>query len=97
MELARILAGHPAMKLVMATSRQEAGKRLDELYPFLRGLPGGDVIVREADAAALSAACDVVFLAVPHGVAMEMGAALYDAGARVVGGCAPFSLPAAAG
>lgn len=96
MELARILAGHPAMKLVMATSRQEAGKRLDELYPFLRGLPGGDVIVREADAAALSAACDVVFLAVPHGVAMEMGAALYDAGARVVDLSADFRLRDAA-
>lgn len=96
MELARILAGHPSMKLVMATSRQEAGKRLDELYPFLRGLPGGDVIVREADAAALAEACDVVFLAVPHGVAMEMGAALHDAGAKVVDLSADFRLRDAA-
>ena len=96
MELARILAGHPFMRLVMATSRQEAGKRLDELYPFLRGLPGGDVVVSEADAAALAGACDVVFLAVPHGVAMEMGAALYDAGAKVVDLSADFRLHDAA-
>ena len=47
-------------------------------------------------AAALSAACDVVFLAVPHGVAMEMGAALYDAGARVVDLSADFRLRDAA-
>ena len=44
MELARILAGHPAMRLTAATSRQEAGRRLDDIYPFLRGLPGGDVV-----------------------------------------------------
>ncbi|MCH5278104.1 MAG: N-acetyl-gamma-glutamyl-phosphate reductase [Desulfovibrionaceae bacterium] len=92
MELARILAGHPSMRLVAATSRQEAGRRLDDIYPFLRGLPGGDVVVSEPDPQALAAACDVVFLAVPHGVAMDMGAALYDAGTRVVDLSADFRL-----
>lgn len=92
MELARILAGHPAMRLTAATSRQEAGRRLDDIYPFMRGLPGGEVILSEPDPVALAAACDVVFLAVPHGVAMEMGAALYDAGARVVDLSADFRL-----
>lgn len=38
MELARLLAAHPAMRLVAATSRAEAGRRLGELYPFLEGL-----------------------------------------------------------
>lgn len=96
MELARILAGHPAMRLTAATSRQEAGRRLDDIYPFMRGLPGGEVILSEPDPVALAAACDVVFLAVPHGVAMEMGAALYDAGARVVDLSADFRLRDAA-
>ena len=49
MELARILAGHPAMRLTAATSRQEAGRRLDDIYPFLRGLPGGDVVLSEPE------------------------------------------------
>ncbi len=92
MELARILAGHPAMRLTAATSRQEAGRRLDDIYPFLRGLPGGDVVLSEPEPETLAAACDVVFLAVPHGVAMEMGAALYDAGTRVVDLSADFRL-----
>lgn len=92
MELARILAGHPTMRLVAATSRQEAGRRLDAIYPFLRGLPGGDIVVSEPELDALAAACDVVFLAVPHGVAMEMGAVLYDAGTRVVDLSADFRL-----
>lgn len=92
MELARILASHPQMRLTAATSRQDAGKRLDSIYPFLQGLPGADVILIEPDAAELARLCDVVFLAVPHGVAMEIGAELYDAGVKVVDLSADFRL-----
>ena len=35
MELARLLAGHPSMRLGMACSRAEAGRRLGSYYPFL--------------------------------------------------------------
>ena len=92
MELSRILASHPSMRLVAATSRQDAGKRLDSIYPFLQGLPGADVVLIEPDAAELARQCDVVFLAVPHGVAMETGAELYDAGVKVVDLSADFRL-----
>ena len=43
MELARLLARHPAMRLVCACSRAEAGKKLGDFYPFLRSVPGSDV------------------------------------------------------
>lgn len=92
MELARLLAGHPSMRLVLATSRAEAGKRLDSIYPFLATLPGGDVIVSEPDADAIAASCDVAFLAVPHGAAMEMAASLRERGLRVVDLSADFRL-----
>lgn len=92
MELSRILASHPSIRLTAATSRQDAGKRLDAVYPFLQGLPGADVTLIEPDVRALAEACDVVFLAVPHGVAMETGAALYDAGVKVVDLSADFRL-----
>ena len=92
MELSRILASHPSMRLVAATSRQDAGKRLDSIYPFLQGLPGADVVLVEPDAAELARQCDVVFLAVPHGVAMETAAELYDAGVKVVDLSADFRL-----
>lgn len=92
MELARVLACHDGMELVAATSRQEAGQRLDAIYPFMCGLSGGDVVLSEPDAADLATRCDVVFLAVPHGVAMETGAALYDAGLKVVDLSADFRL-----
>jgi len=96
MELARILAGHPSIRLAAATSRQDAGKRLDSLYPFLRGLPGGDVVLCEPDAASLAKICDVAFLAVPHGAAMEIGAELLHAGVKVVDLSADFRLRDAA-
>ena len=49
MELSRILASHPSMRLTAATSRQDAGKRLDTVYPFLQGLPGADVTLVRTD------------------------------------------------
>ena len=58
MELSRILASHPSIRLTAATSRQDAGKRLDAIYPFLQGLPGADVTLtnRNGDSA-LHRAC----------------------------------------
>ncbi|MBP3730572.1 MAG: N-acetyl-gamma-glutamyl-phosphate reductase [Mailhella sp.] len=95
MELARILASHPSMRLTAATSRQDAGRRLDAIYPFLQGLPGSDVVLSEPDPDDLARRCDVVFLAVPHGVAMEIGASLFDAGVKVIDLSADFRLRSA--
>ena len=58
MELARLLTGHPNMKLTAATSRTEAGKRLGDLYPFLNGLPGADVILIEPEPGLIAKECD---------------------------------------
>lgn len=96
MELARILATHPHMQLTVATSRTEAGLRLGQIYPFLETLPGADVVLTEPDPQTIAAACDVAFLAVPHGAAAEMGAALIAAGVRVVDLSADFRLNDAA-
>lgn len=92
MELARLLAMHPCMRLVEACSRAEAGRRLGDFYPFLEKLPGADVCISEFHAQRMAAACDVVFLAVPHGTAMEMAADLIAAGTRVVDLSADFRL-----
>lgn len=80
MELARLLTGHPNMKLTAATSRTEAGKRLGDLYPFLNGLPGADVILIEPEPELIAKECDLAFLAVPHTAATEMAAALVERG-----------------
>ncbi|KUG28290.1 n-acetyl-gamma-glutamyl-phosphate reductase [hydrocarbon metagenome] len=92
MELVRLLARHPALELVRATSRAEAGKTLVELYPHVQGLGIGELSVTEPDAPSLSSACRLVFLAVPHGAAMGYAAELLGAGLKVVDLSADFRL-----
>ena len=92
MELARILAVHPILKLTRATSRAEAGKPLKAIYPFLEGFPAGDVTITAPDAADLAESCKLVFLAVPHGAAMDYAAELLAAGLKVVDLSADFRL-----
>ncbi len=62
-EAARLLLGHPDFELVAVTANENAGKRLDEVQPNLRGF--SDLVYRkewpEADAYVLS---------LPHGEAM---------------------------
>jgi N-acetyl-gamma-glutamyl-phosphate reductase len=92
MELARLLAVHPHMRLAAATSRAEAGKPLKDLYPFLVGFPGAELTLSDPDPASLSKECDLVFLAIPHGTAMEMAAGFLARGCRVVDLSADFRL-----
>ena len=49
MELTRLLAGHPDMRLTVATSRGEAGKRLGDIYPFLNKVQGAEARLIEPD------------------------------------------------
>ena len=65
-ELLRLLASHPEADVVAITSRAESGRRVDELYPNLRG--HYDLAFSEPDVEEL-AACDVVFFATPHNAA----------------------------
>ncbi|MBR3665040.1 MAG: N-acetyl-gamma-glutamyl-phosphate reductase [Desulfovibrio sp.] len=92
MELARLLAVHPSMRLVMACSRAESGKRLGEYYPFLEKLPGCDVRISQFTPEEVKEKCDLVFLAVPAGKAMQMAPKLLKAGVRVIDFSADFRL-----
>lgn len=92
MELARLLANHPAMTLNMACSRAESGKRLGDYYPFLDKMPGADVVISVFEPEMAAACCDLVFLAVPAGTAMNMAGTLLAFGIRVVDFSADFRL-----
>lgn len=92
-ELLRLLALHEAAEVMAITSRAESGRRVDELYPNLRG--HYELAFSEPDVALL-AACDVVFFATPHNVAMNLVPELLDAGARVVDLSADYRLRDAA-
>jgi N-acetyl-gamma-glutamyl-phosphate reductase len=80
-ELLRILARHPRAQVEILTSRQEAGRRADELFPHLRG--HCPVLFSQPDVERL-ATCEAVFFATPHGTAMEMAPTLLDKGVKVI-------------
>jgi len=97
MELLRLLLIHPAVELVAATSRQEAGKSLASVFPRFRHAPGAELAFMEPDPDAIAATgAEVAFLALPHGVAAEIARALLDRGLRVIDLSADFRLRDAA-
>jgi N-acetyl-gamma-glutamyl-phosphate reductase len=93
-EAVRLILGHPRLKLTIATSGADAGKRLSELYPSLAGAT--DLRFTEPDAGAIAGAADVALLAVPHTAAIELAVPLLAAGVRVIDLSADFRLHDAA-
>lgn len=92
MELLRLLHGHRRFVLTRATSRAEAGKTLAQLYPSLAKTAQGALVVTAPDMDDIAAHCDLVFLAVPHGTAMEMAGELCARGCKVVDLSADFRI-----
>lgn len=88
-ELLRLLALHPQAEVVAITSRSEAGVKVTDMYPNLRG--HYDLAFSEPDAERLKQ-CDVVFFATPHGVAMSMAEVLTSAGVKVIDLAADFRI-----
>lgn len=88
-ELLRLLLRHQGISIELITSRGEAGRRLDDLFPSLRGVC--DLCFTDPVAADYSQ-CDVVFFATPHNVAMREVPNLLAQGARVVDLSADFRL-----
>jgi N-acetyl-gamma-glutamyl-phosphate reductase len=88
-ELLRLLARHPQVELAAITSRSEAGMKVADMFPNLRGrvkLAFSDPKQAELDN------CDMVFFATPNGVAMQQTRALLDAGVKVIDLAADFRL-----
>jgi N-acetyl-gamma-glutamyl-phosphate reductase len=88
-ELLRLLAGHPEAQVRAITSRKDAGTRVADLFPSLRGRY--DLAFVEPDKAGLGD-CDVVFFATPHGVAMAQARELMGAGVKIIDLAADFRL-----
>ena len=91
-ELAGLLAAHPHFELTVATSRDNEGGLLQDLFPSLRDTDQGRLTVSAPDTEEIASHCDLAFLAVPNGAAMEMAALLLDRGIKVVDLSADFRL-----
>ena len=84
---ARILQRHPSFDLVAITSRSDAGRRLDELYPQHR-VP----LVLDAFDLDVHAGVDAAVVAYPHGASAPTVAQLHERAVKVVDLSADFRL-----
>ena len=88
-ELLRLLAAHSQVEVTAITSRGEAGVKVADYFPSLRGRYD----IAFSDPAKVNlAACDCVFFATPNGVAMGQALPLLESGVRIVDFSADFRL-----
>jgi N-acetyl-gamma-glutamyl-phosphate reductase len=92
-ELVRLILRHPHTELAAVTSRQFAGKSLAEVFPRT-GWHSTAKTLKFTDASPekIAAEAELVFLALPHGVAVEFAAPLLSGGARVIDLSADFRI-----
>lgn len=88
-ELLRLLLRHPQVTVRVLTSRTEAGKRVADMFPSLRGHTDLEFSDLNLD---LLKQCDLVFFATPHGVAMQHAKELVVAQTKVIDLAADFRL-----
>ncbi len=96
-ELVRLLLSHPHAELSAVTSRQYAGQTIAQVFPRFGHHPRARSLrFTEPDAGSLAQRAQIVFLALPHGVAAEFAAPLLQHGSRVIDLSADFRLREAA-
>ncbi len=92
-ELVRLLLSHPQAVLTAVTSRQYAGQTVAQVFPKFAHLPRArELRFSEPKAELLARQAQVVFLALPHGVAAEYAVPLLQAGCQVIDLSADFRL-----
>ena len=92
-ELLRLLLQHPNATLVAVTSRQEAGRSIESVFPRLRQMPGAELTFIHPDPEAIArSGAKVAFLALPHGVAAELACALLEKNIKVIDLSADFRI-----
>jgi N-acetyl-gamma-glutamyl-phosphate reductase len=94
--LVQLLLNHPHAELVAVTSRQNAGQTLAQVFPKFASHPKSKTLrFVDPNVEVLAKQADVVFLALPHGVAAEYAVPLLNAGCIVIDLSADFRLKSA--
>lgn len=88
-ELLRLLTRHPHCHVSIITSRQHAEKPVGEIFPRFAD---ESLCFSTPDIEQIKATCDVVFLALPHGLATEFAIPLLNSGLTVIDISADFRL-----
>lgn len=91
-ELARILSMHPEINIKVMTSRQNAGEKVSDLQPNLKGY----VDIEFTESIPDSADIDLVFTATPHGASMKFVPELVERGIKTIDLSGDYRFPDAA-
>jgi N-acetyl-gamma-glutamyl-phosphate reductase len=96
-ELVRLLLHHPHVELTAVTSRQNAGQTLARVFPKFANHPQTRVLhFSDPNAEVLAKQAEIIFLALPHGVAAQYAVPLLEAGCTVIDLSADFRVKSAA-
>lgn len=85
--LVSTLLSHPSTRITLVTSNTYKGKRLSEVFPVLKGRFEETLVPTDGGH---RGACDVYFLCLPHGTAMETAQELFDGKALIIDLSADF-------
>lgn len=89
-ELLKFLSRHPDVEIKAVTSRRFKDLPVSAVFPCFEGLTAIKYI--DASAEEIASVCDVVFSALPHGVAMDFVPKLLRSGKKVIDLSADFRL-----
>jgi len=89
-ELINILLRHPEARIANLSAKIDKPENISELLPKLKGRIA--LVCTRPDIKEIISKCDLVFLALPHTVSMEMAPALLSAGKRVIDLSADYRL-----
>jgi N-acetyl-gamma-glutamyl-phosphate reductase len=81
-QLVRILINHPNVEIVYLGGDSSAGKQYSDIYPHLTHC--FDLKVENIDLEVIAKRCQVVFLALPNGLACQMAGELTAKGCKVL-------------
>ena len=89
-ELLRLLLRHPKVEVSFATSRRNAGEFVYRVHPNLRGQTKLKFVT--FDPSKITDACDLLFVATPHGVSSTFMPQILETGMPVIDISADFRL-----
>ena len=89
LELIRLLANHPEVELSVLTSETYKEKSIADVFPSLNGII--DINLQSLDCEILKS-CDVIFLALPHTIGMDILPELLKSNCKVIDLSADYRL-----
>jgi len=90
-ELVDVLLKNPQVDLKFLTARFEEEMKYADVYPRFSGRTG--LVCRKLDVDEIAAACDLVFLALPHTVSMDVAPFFLEKGVKVIDLSADYRIP----